>query len=74
MKEFLLKDVSGRGYTRNMTEQEALDLFAGYTLIDQPEETMESKIEGMDIGEIFDCGEIDAQDNEFTATKLIRTK
>lgn len=71
-KEFLLKDISGRGYASSLTLEQAIEVFDGYYTIEPDKERMDSFIKSMDLGQTFDCEDIDSDD--FSATILIRTK
>jgi hypothetical protein len=70
-KQFLLKDVSGRGYVATLTLEQALEVFDGYYTIEPDKERMDSFIKSMDLGQRFDCEDVDSSD--FNAMILIRT-
>lgn len=71
-KEFLLKDISGRGYASSLTLEQAIEVFDGYYTIEPDKEPMKLVIDFMDLGQTFNCEDIDS--NDFSATILIRTK
>jgi hypothetical protein len=72
-KQFLLKDITGRGYNSLLTYEQALEVFADYYTIEPDKEPMKLVIEFMDLGQEFNCEDIDSTE-DFTATILIRTK
>jgi hypothetical protein len=72
-KQFLLKDITGRGYNSLLTYEQALEVFADYYTIEPDKEPMKLVIEFMDLGQEFNCEDIDSTE-DFTGTILIRTK
>jgi hypothetical protein len=69
--EFLLKDISGRGYTSNLSQDEMKKMFRGYLTVDK--DRVVDELLNLDIGDTYDLGDNCISDN-FNATVIIRTK
>ncbi len=69
--EFLLKDISGRGYTSSLSQDEMKKMFRGYLTVDK--DRIVDELLNLDIGDTYDLGDNCISDN-FNATVIIRTK
>jgi hypothetical protein len=70
-KEFLMKDISGRGYTRFLDEDEIRETFKDTSTIDDI--SIIDELLYLDLGDKFDL-EAWCLHGEWSATILIRTK
>lgn len=69
--EFLLKDISGRGYTSILGQDEMKKMFRGYLTVDK--DRVVDELLNLDIGDTYDLGDNCISDN-FNAIVIIRTK
>ncbi len=69
--EFLLKDISGRGYTSSLGQDEMKRMFRGYLTVDK--DRVVDELLNLDIGDTYDLGDNCISDN-FNATVIIRIK
>jgi hypothetical protein len=70
-KQFLMKDISGRGYTRRLSEDEIKTTFKDAEGVD--EVNIIDKLLTLGIGDEYDLDEW-CMDSEWSATIIIRTK
>lgn len=71
VKNFLMKDLSGRGFSTSLGVRRMRQMFHDLKTVDDVLVT--DAIDDLELGDTFDFDEV-VGDHDFTATQVIRTK